>query len=682
MIPPHLQAQLKVKESKLERRLSEFVRRRVDAAAQRWSGRYDRWREAERLLRAFRPSDLDDQRRKEDPLTDGVEKIVVPYSHAVVLSTLAFFMSVFTQRRPTIPVEGMGAADARAAMLMEALLDRQMESMQPAGVLVLYQWLLDSLRYGIGIIKNIWTVREWPEMIRKVTPIVHPLTGQRLGIKDDYEKRDVTAYEGNEALNVSPFNWLPDPNVPLADFQRGEFVVHRVRRSWTDMRQKSAQGMYVGIEHIPRRDVGGSGFDVFGSPHSSSDLARTVDLPDADRGAGTSIDAYGEPWVDLDEVWAYVDPDVLGLLDGQDDDSTSSNGGPTEERRTDGVPELWVFTLANKARVIRAEPANLPGRRFPFEIIEMNYDVHSPANFGMIETFRGLQYHLSWLFNSRMLNVMKTLNNEYVVDPSLIEEVDLLSPGPGRLLRLKEQAWNSGKLKEAVQQLNTNDVTATHHQDAKVITDLIETVTGANRLVMGLPNTGRRAATEVQGQLNLSSGRMKLLVELVRRQGMQPWAGQMARNTQTFLGEMGLRLKPPYDRVLGAPYVRVSPEMLQGEFTFPIGEEGIPTDKLLEANTFKEILMMGIQSGVAAPMMAQFPWMQILGRFLHAMGIKDLQSWGLSMPQLTLEPMEQVAQQVQQGGLLPAEGGQAQADGFALPPSIGAPNMNGNLSGR
>src|SRR5215469_2719926 len=246
MMPPHVKALLSAGSSDLHGTTLDYVRRRVEASDRRWSQRYPRWRESERLYRAFRPSDLDDAQRRQRNLTEGVEKIVVPYGYAVIQSILAFFMQVFTQRKPIIPVEGSGPMDVRAALLMEVLLDRQMDQMQPMGTLVLYQWLLDSLRYGIGIIKNHWTVREWPAVSRQTSPIMDPFTGQPVGMNDQLIQRDVTVYEGNEAVNVSPFDFLPDPNQPLNLFQRGEFCGQRMRRSWTEFRQRAAQGLYVG----------------------------------------------------------------------------------------------------------------------------------------------------------------------------------------------------------------------------------------------------------------------------------------------------------------------------------------------------------------------------------------------------------------------------------------------------
>jgi hypothetical protein len=110
-----------------------------------------------------------------------------------------------------------------------------------------------------------------------------------------------------------------------------------------------------------------------------------------------------------------------------------------------------------------------------------------------------------------MMAVRKTLNNELVVDPSMIEEADLLDPRPGKLLRLTRAAQNSGLIDKAVFPLPVVDVTAAHSIDSKNVREIGEEVTGASRLLMGLSNTGRRAATEVQSQTQLSSGRMKML---------------------------------------------------------------------------------------------------------------------------------------------------------------------------
>jgi len=667
MMTRELQAALAEEYSPLQEEIVPFCVRRLDAASDQWSKRYDRWREAERLYRAYRVPDIQDQKTRADKLTEGVEKIVIPYSYATLQSILAFFMSILTERQPIIPVRGDGPWDVTPAQNMEAVLHYQMENMWPNGSLIIFQWLLDAWRYGVGIVKNVYTVREWVDLIRTFS--TDPMTGQMV---DQLVEQEVTAYEGNEAMNVSPFDWFPDPGRPMSEFQRGEFVFHEMRRSWTEMLQREAEGLYVGVDFIKKgyTGIGSRGSESTGS-RDNSDIGRIVGMDtsaadDSDLRHGPSDTSRNYPT--LHEGWMWLTPKQIDKLH------------LTPFTQPASTPRLWVFTIANRSRCVRAEPANLPGRRFPFEITEPNYDCYSPSNIGIIETTRGLQYHLSWLFNARMMAVRKTLNNELVVDPSMIEEADLLDPRPGKLLRLTRAAQNSGLIDKAVFPLPVVDVTASHAIDSKNVREIGEEVTGASRLLMGLSNTGRRAATEVQAQTQLSSGRMKMLAEIFVSQGMRPWALQMSRNTQAFMvNSLNVRVHESLARVLGTQSVEVNPQLLQGNFTFPILEQGTPTDQMMEQSVWREIFTTGMQTGAAAPVLQSMNWFAVFGRFLKTMGIRNMQDYlmpGVPNPQITVMADGQVQAQVQQGNLAPAgntEPGMS-SDGFPQFPNAASGN--------
>jgi hypothetical protein len=275
----------------------------------------------------------------------------------------------------------------------------------------------------VGVVKCLYTIREWVDVVRRFQQSLDPFTGMPTTI-DTVVEEDVIAYEGNECGNVSPFDFLPDPARPYAEFQRGEFVFHRLRRSLTELAQKEAEGLYVGVTRIQSGRLREDGTSV----GSSSDLPRLADMSSIDE--DDPLDVEAKPYVTIHEGYCWLDGEQLVKL------------GLVPEGMAPRTPRLWVFTVANKDRVLRAEPANLPGRRFPFEVFEPNYDVHSPANVGVIESIRGLQYHLSWLFNARMTAVRRTLNNELVIDPAMIEIADLKDPAPGRLLRAIAASWN------------------------------------------------------------------------------------------------------------------------------------------------------------------------------------------------------------------------------------------------
>jgi hypothetical protein len=662
-------------QSPLQQKLVPFLRRRIDSAEDHWGKRHSRWREAEELYRAYRPADEQDQKTRAESLTQGVEKIVVPYSYATMQSILAFFMSIICERTPIIPVRGDGPWDVTPAGYMESVLHYQMENMWPPGTLIIFQWLLDAWRYGVGVIKNLYTVREWVDLVRTFS--TDPLTGQQM---DQLQEEDVTAYEGNEALNISPFDWYPDPGRPMSDFQRGEFVFHQTRRSWTEMLVREQEGVYVGVRDLPRgmvtgADRGSSGTGRYtGGFEDNSAIPRLVGM-DSPYGDDSRRAEDRKAYCQLDEGWCWITPEQMEKLELRPFAPTSLSQSP----------RLWVFTLGNRTRCIRAEPANLPGRRFPFEIIEPNYDVYSPSNVGIIETTRGLQYHLSWLFNSRMMAVRKTLNNELVVDPSMIEEADLLDPKPGKLLRLTRAAQNSQSIDKAVFPLPVVDVTASHHQDSQVIREIGEEVTGASRLLMGLSNTGRRAATEVQGQLQLSSGRMKMLAELIVCQGLRPWAHQMSRNTQVFMtSSINIRVQQALASILGQQTAQIDPHLLQGSFTYPILESGIPTDKMAEQQIWRELFTTGMQTGLATPALQTVNWIAVFARFLQTMGIRNLQDYmqpGAGTPQMQVMPDQQVQAQAQQGNLVPTPSVEPTMTSDQFPMQMNPLSGNGGRTG-
>lgn len=626
---------------------------RIDAAERHWAQRHADWRESERLHRAYRDPDDQDKQVRQKELTKGVQKIVVPYTKAIVQARTAFHMAVLTQRSPIFPVAPLGPSDQLAAILHELIQDYQVQHMDPSGVLALYQMVHDSERYGVGIIKNSFTVREWPDLAREVVPIMGE-DGMPMGAQETLTRRSVVAYEGNQWLNISPYHWFPDPAFPVGRFQDGEFCGDAFERSFTYLRQKEAQGLVAGMRFVKERRLAGE--SGYGLAHQAnqmgmSDLARISGMGDQPSGQA-NVRSMKAP-VLVHELYWYADPDDLEMPD----DAMSEDDRALV---TDDTPTVWLMRIANRSRVISLEPAVLPGRRFPYEAVEANYDLHCPGNPGTTEEIAGLQHVYNWLFNSRMQSVRRTVNNQYVVDPSMVEEADLESDDPGLLIRLKRQHWQSGATREAVFPLPVQDVTQSHiGVDAPFVRELIDTVAGGN-LLFGVANTGRRSATEVSGQLQNLNARMKLQNQILVRQGIVPLVMQMLRNNQTFLDGQVLQLREPYATMFGQPAIEVTPDMLQGEFNIPLGELGIPSDQQAEAMAMKELLMQGIQSGAAASVFQNFPWDTLFARFLWRTGIKDLHTFGMtidglarSQPQMQVMPDDQVMAQAQQGNLMP-----------------------------
>lgn len=652
MMPGEIHEALSQEEHPLQTRLLDWSRRRIQASENYMAGAYPRWRANERLLRSFRDPDQEDLEVSSKPITEGVRKIVVPTTYAMIQSILAWQMSFFTERKPIIPVEGLGPRDVRPAIVHEHLLEYQFDRGEPKGILSLLQWLLDSMTYGVGVVFNAWTIREFLGFVRKYSPI--EMNGEVMGYDDDVREQDMIAYEGNQMVNVLPFDWLPDPRFPIGRFQEGEFLAYRMRKSFTEAQVKEAEGLFCGLEWVPTTRIE-SDKGTASSSWNDSELGTTLGL---DQEGGAYIDADGRPPLTLHHMYALIPPKVLRLQSG-------TLGGSS-------LPRMWVLTVANKARVIRLEPANLPCRKFPCAIIEPNFNLHSPMNPGYVDVVAGSAYHANWLVNSRTANVRRSLNFEIVYDPSLIERVDLESPNASGLIRLKPDAYQGNvPLNQIVQQFPVSDVTAGHIGDMKVWTEIMENSIGANRMIQGLANTGRRAATEVQATMSLAAGRMKLQSLIAALQGLGNISEQMIENNKTFIVE---RLMVPtlqaYKDVVGQDFMQITPEMLQGNFRVALMEQGIPTDKAFHANVLREVLQMMLQN---PQVVQQFGTIintpEIFFDLMRVLGKKDLSNYVISPqqraqqqaqqppPQVQVMPDGQVQQQVDAGNLIPYTNG-------------------------
>src|SRR5262249_38318878 len=120
---------------------------------------------------------------------------------------------------------------------LEALIGYQVEVGEFMGPY--YIWLYDMGKYGLGIIGEYWDRRK-----------LH--IGQLVEMPDEKGQpalfqttQELPGYTGNCIYNVSPWDFLPDPRVPVKRFQDGEFVACRVRMGWNRVVERMDAGYYV-----------------------------------------------------------------------------------------------------------------------------------------------------------------------------------------------------------------------------------------------------------------------------------------------------------------------------------------------------------------------------------------------------------------------------------------------------
>lgn len=624
--------------SPLHAKILKEVTSRRDFSLRKMKDYHDRWDTADETLRAYVPeTELDQKQRsnKKNKREFDYISLELPYSFAIIMTAHTYWTSVFLGRNPVYQFTARHGEPQDKVQAVEAIMDYQL--LVGHQLPTLYNWIYDLAKYGLGIVGNYWDREE----ITCAKYVEQPKQFFGLSLSDKMEKvrveEQLVGYEGNRLYNVRPYDFFSDPRVPLYSFQDGEYCGRDSTASFLGLQQQR----YINITVAQKATAGkgGSGginVDTQGTPH----MDKAVQ-PDEEQGPGVS-------YANVHEMHIRVVPNAWGLGSSQ-------------------KVEMWVFTIANFNTVIGARPLGLYHNKFPYSVIEYGMGASEFVKLSMIDVIKPLTDSLSWLFNVHFFNVRKALNDTRVVDPSRISMADVLRPGAGGVIKLKPQAYGSNP-KDAIHQLQVNDVTRTHLHDSQFVETMIQRVTGVVDNVMGMVNTsGRKTATEVRTSTGFSTNRLKTPAEYASAVGWGPLSSMMLQNTQqlyddekmfrvagNLMTDIASRQQANNEQPTG---IAVSPEQIAGFYDFVPVDGNLPVDRLAQANMWKEMLVqMGSIPSVA------MEW-DIGGMLSHVMKLTGERN--IDRFRLNLSPDEKVQRQAEVGNVVPLGAGSGGRGGAA-----------------
>ena len=611
--------------------LTKLIRDRFSYSYSHMNNRYSAWRKNERQHLAY--VDPDEVDKEGEKIFTQAKDIVVPYSYAILQTRLTYFFFAILGKNPIVPMEGRGPNDVVPAQLMSIIQDYQFTEARAAAVL--YCFLQDAERYGVGIVRNVWHALEeerWSITRKPVT-----LLGYQLFERMVKERNRVITYEGNMPTNISPYNFFPDPRCNISDVKRMEFCGHQVVRSFNYLKMAEANLEYFNIDQIPILSKNNQNKTFEPDKNlNDSDLSRIVNMENQDTLMGDpSTNATNDAaTIKLKELEVRLIPKDHGL----------SNKS---------YPEEYIITLANDQTIIKCEPLIYCEKSY--YVGECNHDYASPVNLSTVDLNNGLSDHLSWLFNSHAANVRKIINDSVIVDPSRIELADFLKKTPVKIIRLKEDSWGvPGAAKDAIHQLQIMDVTRGHIQDSQVVMNLIQRVSAATDNIMGMVEEVRRTATETSSTINLATARLKLTAFLYYTLAIRPMYKAQVFNTQGFLSEERYyRITDETVQSLGGDVevvknrILVKPDQLYGNFDFNIPSFEMPIDKGSMAKIWRQIMM-----DIAGNQMlsSRFDLIPVFRQMIYNMGIMNTKDFEIKTKVM---PDEQVTQMAKEGSLAP-----------------------------
>lgn len=605
-------------------RVLNYLKSRIDMSERAMRSFYDRWRAQEIRYQSY--INLNDWEKELKRLNDKGNKaamvsVNVPYSFFTISTIITYLLQVFAGRKPIFQVMSNQPEAFQAGQNMEQIL--QYQSDHTRFIRELFHFLNDTQVYGVGIFRTRWETQDRDRTVFRPTVQQGPF-GPIIVPQRTVEQRRV--FEGNLTQAVDPFRFFPDPRVPMERVNKdGEWVWWQLNMGKHELKGLEAEGKVKYIDEAFR----------LGSAHANSawgggnyDSARHL-MHGGEPHAGTVSGEWGSNSGVSNNACVHqgsvvIIPRELGL-------------GSSER------PEKWMFSIVNKEQIVQAAPLRLDHDMHPVAVSEPYSSGYSFGSVGMSDYLGPMENTINWLINSHMDNVKKVLNDMLIVDPSMVEMQDLKRPGPGKLIRLK-RAHFGRDVREAISQLNVQDVTRAHIQDTALFMQLGERISAVSENLLGIQDTGgRKTATEVRTATEGGVSRLSGQARIISAQAITDLTEQWSLNTQQLMSQ------EQYVRLVGQEGfeqpLRISPEHLVGDFYYPISDGTLPQDKValldIWQNVFATVLAdPELRISYSVPKMFEF-----IADLGGAINIKAMR--------LNPTPDQVLAAQLQQGNVVP-----------------------------
>lgn len=629
--------------SRFQARIISIYKDFMRQSAMEMSKYWNRWDENMVNYSGYRRADAEDKKNIEK---GGTAKIYVPISYAQVQTAAAGILGLINQKERLFELISFGPEDQSIGEGLERDIDYQVRYNRI--YYFLYQYILDTLIKGIGVGRCDWVVNKSKYRVKREVPVLSTLDSlaaamgmnvqPRMEIQESVE--ELIQYEGNKISYISPYTFFPDTSVPLNEFQKGSFCGTEQSIPIISLKEKEGT-LYHGTKFVNQHMVSGDFWG--GRPRYSGTFKRPVE--DTSTMVNTVLGNRFSTGKDCDVVELYLKliPAELKEVD------------PEIDVGDEKTPVMFVCTVVNDSKVIRFERYNELHGMFPFFVSQYSPNGDDYVGRAIPDLLEGLQNLISWLVNSRMLNIRQAIKNRFIVDPAKIEVKDIQSGGP--LIRTKGPSG----VANGITPVPAVDVTSQHIPFISVLQTIAQIITGINENALGQYSAGRRSASQTRGVNASVQARLGMAANLIWFSGLDQLGQIVLSNTRQF------RTRETYEQILGNdaqryPYDEVilaDPQRIAGGYDFAPLEALTDSGKAQLLGLTKELLGNAdlIQACNLDPD-------KLLGYMFNVAGVKNYdyfkreqQPAPARTPPMEVVPDQQIAEGVASGQLQPTAGG-------------------------
>lgn len=562
-------------DSELHKNLLEYITTACTESADVLEARHPTWKKLDEKLTVFVDLDDDEKQLKSEDDSKPVS-IVVPISYATRETLLTYWAAAFL-KHPIFKYEpSKDPKDLLNTIILESLVNR--DCIRSKVGLDLHTMWSDTMTYGFGIGSPTWITKHRYKS-RMVSKVIKDFLGFPIKKEQVFAREKVIKFEGNALKAVDPYNFLPDPSVPISDVENMDYVgwVERVSLNQLLLEENDSDDVF-NVKYIKlMKDYNSCFFnadDVSTGRYSKSG----IDFDGENRSEASKT-------TDVVRMYMWIIPSEFGLSDID-------------------YPEHWSFRVAADRVIIEARPSHFDHNSHPLASITTDSDGHTSVPVSILEREYPLQHGMDWLWKSHVANVRKAVNNMFVLDPSRININDVTDTRFGMVARARASSWGMN-IKDAFQQVPVSDVTQNHISDMGFLMNIDSKVFTSDQAKGYQDRRGERvSATEARDTRQSFLSKMEKMARLGAMQGHYDIAYQFGSNTLQMLEEeQVVKIIGNYKEVLQEEYgleeeyFKVIPENFDVDFdvlpqdgSIPGGEFGENWENLLGLAAGNEVL--------------------------------------------------------------------------------------------
>lgn len=405
-----------------------------------------------------------------------------------------------------------------------------------------YLWVLDSIIFNRGIQYDYW--KDQYEVHKEPVEYEIPWTPKGKGKKAqteppaDYVPEKVTRWKTarkkvggfTKISNISPYDFVSDPTIPLSRFQESRYAGHRVVLSWSELKRRSELPVddyeYVLPEVVKKlkNQKARRGITAISPNQSLSSTSRSYferqrrGNPAPDTGTGDKVNKDDGGTVECWIMTIRTRPKLHGIYEDDED-------------------ELIEFLIAGESDLLSVNVMTNEHGDYPYNIAEARPNAHQ-------------QFSPSWALimkpTQNMIDVRKSAHEEqvercgimFLADGTKCDIATVLADKTRiRQAILRTPDGEGVPLEQIIQQIEMKDSTASFPAEIEQLVQTMAEASGSNAAMQGTAEDTDQTATQFSTTQQMALGRISTIARNLSTGGLVRQTRRIACNLAQWMNE-------------------------------------------------------------------------------------------------------------------------------------------------